>query len=87
LSSDGNGSLLACQIIHYFHKKVHLGVQHICFLGGLCTPSTWLESIITSPLVGDHLLNKFGCFSDSKKEESPSSSSINMTSGCWSEQL
>jgi hypothetical protein len=39
----------------------------------------WLNSIITPPLASDHILNKFGCFSDSEREEIPSSSSINMS--------
>jgi hypothetical protein len=60
---------------------------HIRFLDDMCTPLTWLESIITPPLVGDHLLNKFGCLSNSKREESPSSSSNNMTSGCQSQPI
>jgi hypothetical protein len=87
LSSDNHGSLLIRQIIHSFHEQVHLGVQHIRFLDGMCTPLTWLESIITSPLVGDHLLNKFGCFNNSKREERPSRSSINMASGYQSQPI
>jgi hypothetical protein len=44
-----------------------------------CTPLTWLESIITPPLVGDHLLDEFGCFSDMivrEKKAPPAAASI-----------
>jgi hypothetical protein len=66
LSSDGHGSLLVGQIIHSFHE-VHLACNPLPWR--FVYPSDVFVSIITPPLVGEHILNKFSCFSYSERRK------------------
>jgi len=67
--------------------EVQLCGNHIYLVDGMHALHTGLESFITPPLVGDHLLDQFFCFGDSQVEEGSSSSSINVGSRCHCEPV
>ena len=60
---NGSMDLLLAPFLHLLDEEVQFRGNHIRLLDGMYALRTGLESFITSPLIGDHLLDQFFGFS------------------------
>lgn len=60
--------------------------EHIYFLNGIHASFTGLEMVVTTTLVGHHLLNEFHHLANGQGEKGSSSSGINMVMGWYYSQ-
>ena len=84
---DGSLDLLLAPFSQFLNQEVQLRGNHIRLLDGMHALHAGLESFITPPLVGDHLLDQCFGISYSLVEEGSSSSSIDVGPGCRREPI
>ena len=87
-------SLVWCLFCHYYLQELtlkdrqqQLRDNHIRLFDGMHAFCTGLESFIAPPLIGDHLLDQFFCFGDSRVEGGSSSNSIKVGLRCRCEPI